>query len=57
MDTFDLLSFRKQIVENNIILSFEGKMSQGILVSLVETLKERLQAKNDNASDSMHFMT
>ncbi len=43
MKIFDLLSFRKEIIEHNIILSFEGKMSQGVLVSLVDTLKEKLK--------------
>ena len=54
MKPFDLLSFRKQIIEHDIILSFEGKMSQGVLVSLVDTLKERLK---DSDSDPKQRMT
>lgn len=43
MNTFDLLNFRKSIIDNKIILSFEGKMSQGVLVSMVDTLQEKLK--------------
>jgi serine phosphatase RsbU (regulator of sigma subunit) len=51
---FDLLSFRRLLIENDILLSFEGKMSQGVLIALVETLKERLAA---NTNDAMQHMT
>jgi hypothetical protein len=54
MKNFDLLSFRKEIIEHDIILSFEGKMSQGVLVSLVDTLKEKLK---DSDSDPKQQLT
>ncbi|MCH9697621.1 MAG: SiaB family protein kinase [Gammaproteobacteria bacterium] len=54
MKKFDLLEFRKQIVDHNIILCFEGKMSQGVLVSLVDTLKEKLK---DSDKDPKQRMT
>jgi predicted ATPase/serine phosphatase RsbU (regulator of sigma subunit)/tRNA A-37 threonylcarbamoyl transferase component Bud32 len=50
VQSFDLLSFRKLLIENNIVLSFEGKMSQGVLIALVETLKERLATNTDDAT-------
>lgn len=50
VQSFDLLSFRKLLIENNIVLSFEGKMSQGVLVALVETLKERLATNTDDVT-------
>lgn len=42
MSEFDLMNFRQEIIENNIILSFEGQISQGVLISLVDTLKMKL---------------
>lgn len=42
MNEFDLMNFRQQIIESNIILSFEGQMSQGVLITLVDTLKKKL---------------
>lgn len=53
MKSFDLLSFRQEIIESKIVLSFEGKMSQGVLVSLVDTLKEKLKV---NEQDSGQYM-
>jgi hypothetical protein len=53
MKSFDLLSFRQEIIESKIVLSFEGKMSQGVLVSLVDTLKEKLKV---NDQDSKQYM-
>jgi predicted ATPase/serine phosphatase RsbU (regulator of sigma subunit)/tRNA A-37 threonylcarbamoyl transferase component Bud32 len=53
VELFDLLSFRRQLIENDIVLSFEGKMSQEVLVALVETLKERLNVNIDDASQQM----
>ncbi len=53
VELFDLLSFRQQLIENDIVLSFEGKMSQGVLISLVETLKERLAANGNDATQQM----
>ena len=53
MKSFDLLSFRQDIIENNIVLSFEGKMSQGVLVSLVDTLKEKLKVNDQDARQYM----
>lgn len=50
---FDLLNFRHLLVENDIVLSFEGKMSQGVLVALVETLKERLAVDTNDATQQM----
>jgi hypothetical protein len=54
MKNFDLLSFRREIIEHDIILSFEGKMSQGVLVSLVDTLKEKLK---DSDTDPKQQLT
>jgi len=61
MKEFDLLSLRKLIMKNKIVLTFEGKMSQGVLINLVETLKEKLLASADNEveledSDSRQFV-
>lgn len=53
VELFDLLSFRHQLIENDVVLSFEGKMSQGVLISLVETLKERLTADGNDAPQQM----
>jgi len=47
------LSFRQQLIENDIILSFEGKMSQEVLVALVETLKERLSVRTTDTTQQM----
>lgn len=55
MNTLDLLSYRKMIIENKIIFSFEGKMSQKTLIALVEALKEKLMGQNDS-SDKMHYL-
>ncbi|MFK5984171.1 MAG: SiaB family protein kinase [Pseudomonadota bacterium] len=46
MKKFKLMNFRQQIIENNIVLSFEGQMSQGVLISLVDTLKKKLNEDN-----------
>jgi predicted ATPase/serine phosphatase RsbU (regulator of sigma subunit)/tRNA A-37 threonylcarbamoyl transferase component Bud32 len=50
---FDLLSFRRQLIENDIMLCFEGKMTQGVLIALVETLKEKLAVHNNDAPQQM----
>ncbi len=55
MNTLDLFNYRKLIIENNIIFSFEGKMSQKTLIALVEALKEKLMGHNE-ASDMMQFV-
>jgi hypothetical protein len=56
MDHFDLLNFRRKITENNIILLFEGKMSQGILVVLVDMLREKLNAADETGEDRMQYI-
>ncbi len=57
MELLDLLEFRQLINEKKITLSFEGKMSQGILQNLVETLKEKLiDEEDDTDADSRGFM-
>lgn len=53
MGLFDLLSFRQQLIENDVVLSFEGNMSQSVLVSMVETLKEKLAADGNDATQQM----
>ena len=53
MKSFDLLSFRQEIIESKIVLSFEGQMSQGVLVSMVDTLKEKLKANDQDAKQTM----
>ena len=55
MNTLDLLSYRKMIIENKIIFSFEGKMSQKTLIALVEALKEKLMGQND-PSEKTHYL-
>ncbi len=50
VELFDLLSFRRQLIENDVVLTFEGKMSQGVLITLVETLKERLATNTDDTT-------
>ena len=53
---FDLLNFRQLLIENDIVLSFEGKMSQGVLIALVETLKERLAASTNSHDDEQQLI-
>ncbi|MDD1617857.1 MAG: SiaB family protein kinase, partial [Methylococcaceae bacterium] len=50
---FDLLSFRRKLIEDDIVLSFEGKMSQGVLIALVDTLKEKLAVHTHDAPQQM----
>lgn len=56
MSHFDLLQFRRRITENNIILLFEGKMSQGILIALVDMLKEKLNASEEAEKGHMQHL-
>ena len=55
MHNLDLYSFRQEIRENNIILSFEGTMSQGVLTALIDALREKVIANNVDLPDSMQF--
>lgn len=55
MGDFDLLCLRRKIIENNIILLFEGKMSQGVLVALVDMLREKLNATEDGGRERMQY--
>ena len=57
MQPFDLFSFRQKIIENNIILSFEGKMSQGVLTALIDALKEKIATDNVDSANSMQYTT
>lgn len=54
MKNLDLLNYRKLIIENNIIFSFEGKMSQKALIALVEALKEKLMGQ-EHLPDAMQY--
>lgn len=45
--SFDLYNFHQLLKENKIILSFEGTFSQGILRSMVEMLKEKLEIEEN----------
>lgn len=59
MKDFNLMNFRQQLIENNIVLSFEGQMSQGVLISLVDTLKKRLNDDNfssDKVLDNYEYL-
>lgn len=55
MGNFDLLCLRRKIIENNIILLFEGKMSQGVLVALVDMLREKLNAAEETGDNRMQY--
>lgn len=55
MGNFDLLCLRRKIIENNIILLFEGKMSQGVLVALVDMLREKLNAAEESGDNRMQY--
>jgi hypothetical protein len=56
MNNFDLLQFRRKITENNIILLFEGRLSQGMLVVLVDMLKEKLSAAEETERDHRQYL-
>lgn len=56
MGNFDLLGIRRTIIDNNIILLFEGKMSQGVLVALVDMLREKLNAVEEGGGDRMQYL-
>ena len=56
MHNLDLYSFRQKIRENNIILSFEGTMSQGVLTALIDALREKFIANNMDSSNSMQYI-
>ncbi len=52
MEHFNLLEFRQLLMRHKIVLTFEGKMSQGVLRNLVETLKEKLSSyEQEGGSD------
>ena len=55
MHNLDLYSFRQEIRENNIILSFEGTMSQGVLTTLIEALREKVIVNNWDSPNSMQY--
>lgn len=55
MHNLDLYGFRQQIIENNIILSFEGTMSQGVLTALIDALREKVTANNMDSSNTMQL--
>ena len=56
MKNFDLLQFRRGITENNIILLFEGKMSQVILSALVDMLKEKLSDSDEDNNGQKEYL-
>jgi len=55
MDNLNLYDFRQKIRENNIILSFEGAMSLGVLTALIAALKEKILANTANLPDSIQY--
>ena len=55
MHNLNLYSFRQKIRENNIILSFEGAMSQGVLTALIDALREKVIANNIDSPNSMQY--
>ena len=52
MHNLNLYGFRQEIRENNIILSFEGTMSQGVLTALIDALREKFIANNMDSPNS-----
>ena len=55
MQSIDLYSFRQNIKKNNIILSFEGTMSQGVLTALIDALREKVIANTVDLPSSMQY--
>lgn len=55
MYNLDLYSFRQKIRENNIILSFEGTMSQGILTALIDAFREKVTTNSVDSPNSMQY--
>lgn len=55
MQNLDLFRYRQKIRENNIILSFEGTMSQGVLTALIDALKEKVTANSVDIPNSMQY--
>ncbi len=55
MHSLDLYKFRQEIIENNIILSFEGKMSQGVLTALIDALREKVTDNNIDITNSVQY--
>lgn len=55
MHSLDLYDFRQKIIENKIILSFEGKMSQGVLTALIDALREKVTASNGDSPSSVEY--
>ncbi len=55
MQKLDLYNYRQEIRANNIILSFEGTMSQGVLTALIDALNEKVTANNVDLANSMHY--
>ncbi|NOR80947.1 MAG: hypothetical protein GQ529_08970, partial [Methyloprofundus sp.] len=55
MHNLDLYDFRQKIRENNIILSFEGAMSQGVLTALIDALREKVFANTTDLPDSIQY--
>jgi len=55
MHHLDLYRFRQEIRKHNIILSFEGTMSQGVLTALIDALREKVIANATDLPNSMQF--
>ncbi|RLA17370.1 MAG: hypothetical protein DRQ62_15045 [Gammaproteobacteria bacterium] len=55
MNNLDLYDYRQKIRENNIILSFEGTMSQGVLTALIDALREKVAANIVDASNIKQY--
>lgn len=47
MNSLNLNEFQKDLDRKNLLMLFDGYMSQGILCNLVETLKERFDIENE----------
>lgn len=55
MHNLNLYDYRQKIRENNIILSFEGTMSLGVLTALIDALREKVTASNTELPNSMQY--
>ena len=55
MHHLDLYQFRQDIREHNIILSFEGTMSQGVLTALIDALREKVIANTVDLPNTIQY--
>lgn len=51
----NLYKFRQEIMENDIILSFEGKISQGVLAALIRAMREKVLDTREDTSNEVQY--